>query len=118
MSDDVPPRDSRNQLPILLGIVGAVLGFIGAVFIMLPSKAEDPVTSGLIALFVFGPIGAVIGAVLGAKLGLLIRPQPPAATPGAISPVAASAGSTTGNALKALGIAFGATAALLGGYVF
>ena len=80
MSDDgSTSRDSRHQLPILLGIVGALVGFVGAVLLALPSNPQDPVTSGLIALFVFGPIGAVIGAFGGAKLGAFLRPPKPPA---------------------------------------
>lgn len=128
MSEDAPPRDSRHQLPILLGIVGAVLGFIGAVVLALPSNPVDPVTSGLTALFVFGPIGAVVGAFAGAKLGMLIRPKrpaaesvaaaPPAGVSAATSPAGVATGTTTGNAFKALGIAFGTVAVVLGGYAF
>ncbi len=78
MSAD-PNAKSRGQLPILLGIVGAVLGFIGAFYLTLPSKSQDPVTAGLVALFVYSPIGAVIGAFAGAKLGALLRPAKPPA---------------------------------------
>jgi hypothetical protein len=126
MSEDTPLRDRRHQRPVLLGVLGAVLGFVGTFFLVLPSNPVDPVTSGLIVLFVCSPIGAVIGAFLGAKLGLLIRPQPlaaerPAAPPSVsarTSPAGVAAGSTTGSALKALGIAFGTAAVLIGGYVF
>ena len=59
----------RNGLSILLGIVGAVLGFVGALALA-PYNRMDPIASGMIALFVFGPMGAVAGAFLGAKLGM------------------------------------------------
>jgi hypothetical protein len=120
MADDTPRGDSRHQLPILLGIVGAVPGFIGAVLLALPSNPRDPVTSGLIALFVFGPIGAVIGAFGGAKLGAFLRPpKPPAvASPAATPATGVSAGTTTGNALMALGIVVAVTAVAIGSYVF
>jgi hypothetical protein len=59
----------RNGLSIFLGIVGAVLGFVGALALA-PYNRMDPIASGMIALFVFGPMGAVAGAFLGAKLGM------------------------------------------------
>jgi hypothetical protein len=134
MSDDAGPRDSRHQLPVLLGVVGAVLGFVGAVLLALPSNPVDPVTSALTALFVFGPIGAVVGAFLGAKLGTLLRPtkapavESPAATaqtgvPGIKAVPQTSTGTevvgaTGRNAFKALAITFGSAAVLIGGYVF
>jgi hypothetical protein len=123
MSDDNRPRDSRHQLPILLGIVGAVAGFAGlialAAFLGLGNPA-DPITSGLTALFVVGPIGAIIGAFAGAKLGTLIRPAKPPGADGvaATPPAAVSTGTATGNAFKSLGIVVGTVAVVLGVYVF
>jgi hypothetical protein len=100
MSDENATGKSRKQLPVLLGILGAVLGFIGAVALA-PFNRMDPITSGWTAILFFGPIGAVIGAFAGAKLATLRR---------------ATAGTTTSNALKALGIAFGTVAVVVGGY--
>ncbi len=58
----------RNGLSIFLGIVGAVLGFVGALALA-PYNRMDPIASGLIALFVFGPIGAAFGAWAGISFG-------------------------------------------------
>ena len=93
----------RNGLSIFLGIVGAVLGFVGALAIA-PYNRMDPIASGMIALFVFGPMGAVAGAFLGAKLGM--RGRGGEAASGAMSTEAAAdtapAPSSPGEALDTL----------------
>ncbi len=58
-----------NGRSIFLGIVGAVLGFAGGLALA-PYNRMDPIASGMIALFLFGPMGAAAGAFLGAKLGM------------------------------------------------
>src|SRR5919201_4882431 len=89
-----PNAKSRAQLPILLGIVGAVAGYVGtvALLIFLSINTTDPQTTFTVIVLFIGPVGAVIGAFAGAKLGLLARPPtPPAAdSAAAASPVAAS----------------------------
>lgn len=90
MADDNGPRvDSRHQLPILLGIVGALGGYAGtvALLIYLSFNTTDPQTTFSVIVFFVGPIGAVIGAFAGAKLGALLRPPKP---PAAESPAAAA----------------------------
>ncbi|HKY09912.1 MAG TPA: hypothetical protein VJQ55_16815 [Candidatus Binatia bacterium] len=92
MADDNGPRvDSRHQLPILLGIVGAVLGYVGtvALLIYLSFNTTDPQTTFSVIVFFVGPIGAVIGAFAGAKFGALLRPPKP---PAAESPAAVQTG--------------------------
>jgi hypothetical protein len=124
MGDDGTTSGKRSRdLSILLGIVGAVLGYIGiialAALLGLGNPA-DPITSGLTALFVVGPIGAIAGAFLGAKLGMHLR----SAAPGAESPAGTAqtrvsgAGTPTRNALKALGIVVAVTAGAIGSYIF
>lgn len=69
MGDDAGTGGKRrNGLSIFLGIVGAVLGFVGGMALA-PYNRMDPIASGMIALFVFGPMGAVAGAFLGVTLG-------------------------------------------------
>jgi hypothetical protein len=58
-------------LPIAGGVIGAVLGFIGALLLLELvgfGNPQDPILTGLLALLVFGPAGAVGGLVLGTKL--------------------------------------------------
>jgi hypothetical protein len=90
-------------MKILLGIIGAVLGFIAALAICelggFGNKA-DPIMSGLIALFVFGPIGAAAGAVLGTKLAMNLRREQGATAGGGLAK----------NSLKALGVVVGLVA--------
>lgn len=73
MSDGGSTGGKRgNGRSIFLGFVGAVLGFVGGLALA-PYNRMDPIASGMIALFIFGPIGAVPGAFLGAKLGMPAR---------------------------------------------
>lgn len=113
----------RRDLSILLGIVGAVLGYVGLIALLALlgfGDHNDPITSGLTALFVFGPIGAIAGAFLGAKLGMLLRSTPPGAESpaGTAQTRVSGAGTPTRNALKALGIVVAVTAGAIGSYVF
>jgi hypothetical protein len=72
-------------MKILLGVIGAVLGFVAALVLLelggFGNKA-DPIMSGLIALFVVGPIGAIAGAVLGTKLAMKLRREQDATAAG------------------------------------
>ena len=80
MSDEADPNaKSRGQLPILTGIVGALLGYAAGVAVILAPGPADAVTAISSAVMFVGPIGAVIGAFAGAKLGRLIRPPKPPA---------------------------------------
>ena len=94
---------SSRLMKILFGVIGAVLGFVAAVLLLELGgfgNRADPIMSGLIALFVVGPIGAIAGAVLGTKLAMsLSRDQD-----------AAAAGGLAKNSLKALGVVVGLVA--------
>src|SRR5262245_35540868 len=63
---------------ILGGIVGAVIGFFAGIAFYAVGGFEnkyDPIASGLTALFLFGPAGAIGGAFLGVKLVKTLRGQ-------------------------------------------
>lgn len=64
---------------ILVGIIGAAAGFVAGIFVYdvlgVANKA-DPIASGLLALFVFGPAGAVGGVFLFTWLVMRIRGRP------------------------------------------
>jgi hypothetical protein len=60
-------------MKILCGVMGALVGFFAGMFafeLLGLSNQHDPIMSGLLALFVFGPAGAITGAILGAKLAM------------------------------------------------
>jgi hypothetical protein len=61
----------KSSLRIAAGIAGAVAGFIATLLLLefgdFGNRA-DPITSGLMALFVFAPVGAIAGLVLATKL--------------------------------------------------
>lgn len=96
----------KNALPIVGGIIGALLGFVGGLWLHellgLANKA-DPIMSGLIALVVFGPAGAIAGLLLGTKIGRSLRGEE-------------GTGSFAGSSLKALGIVVAAIAIVGGAY--
>ena len=56
----------KNALPIFGGVAGAVAGFVATLLVLelggFGNKA-DPITSGLLALAVLAPAGAVAGLV-------------------------------------------------------
>src|SRR5215207_7238878 len=66
----------KNALPILGGVIGAVLGFFATLLTLefggFGNKA-DPIASGMLALVVFAPAGAIAGLVLGTKLAMRLR---------------------------------------------
>jgi len=66
----------KNSLQIAGGVVGAVIGFIGtllALELVGFGNRADPVGSGLLALFVFAPAGAIAGLVTGTTLAMRMR---------------------------------------------
>lgn len=82
----------KNSLQIAGGLVGAVLGFIATLLLLELvgfGNRADPITSGMLALLVFAPAGAVAGLVLGTGLAMRVRGD--------------SAGSLARNSFKALG---------------
>lgn len=83
----------KNPVYLLGGMVGAVVGYIAGVlaFDRLGSNPHDPIASGLLAMLVFGPIGAIAGIVLGTKLVMRLCRR-------------VGSGSVAGNSLKSLGV--------------
>ncbi len=65
-----------NASVVVAGIVGAVLGFIAALALAELAgfgNAADPILSGILALLVLGPAGAIVGLLLGVKAGAAMR---------------------------------------------
>jgi hypothetical protein len=85
----------KNSLQIAGGLAGAVTGFVVVLVILELTNfgaPADPITSGLLALFVLAPAGAIAGMILGTKLAMRGREN---------------AGGLVGNSLKsfaALGV--------------
>src|SRR5689334_21191257 len=56
----------KSSSRIAVGVAGAVAGYV-AVFVLFSvldfGNRADPITSGLLGLFVYSPIGAIAGAV-------------------------------------------------------
>lgn len=84
----------KSSSRIAAGVAGAVAGYI-AIFLLFSllelGNRADPITSGLLALFVYSPIGAIGGAMLASWL--VSRPAQNA-----------SNGSVARNSLKSLGV--------------
>src|SRR5690606_35378277 len=65
----------KTTVAVIAGVVGAVLGFIGALVLLelvgfaIPA---GPILTGLMALLVFAPLGAIAGLLLGVKVALHI----------------------------------------------
>lgn len=95
-----------NKLGIAAGVIGTVGGYIGGLaafdFLGLANR-QDPIMSGMLALFVVCPIGAVAGAVLCTKLVASLRRKGPTAE-GAGDDGAAGDVGVAKNSAKALGI--------------
>ncbi len=63
----------KNSRQIFGGVAGAVAGFVATLLILELTNfgiPADPITSGLLALLVFAPAGAIAGLVLGTKLAM------------------------------------------------
>ncbi|AWM00678.1 hypothetical protein [Bradyrhizobium amphicarpaeae] len=84
----------KSSSRIAIGVVAAVAGYV-TTFVLLSlfdfGNRADPITSGLLGLFVYSPIGAIAGAVLANWLV-------------ARSGNDTSKGSVTRNSLKSLGV--------------
>ncbi len=66
----------HNALPIVAGVIGAVLGFVATVMVLGLvgfGNPADPIMSGLLVLLLFAPAGALGGLVLGTKLAMRMR---------------------------------------------
>src|SRR5688572_22467034 len=90
---------------IFAGIIGAVVGFVAGIFMMEVLGFEnrhDPIMSGMLALFVFGPAGAIGSVYLFIWLAMRIRGQAAGAVgsgetvASAVAPTAADASAATG----------------------
>jgi hypothetical protein len=66
----------KNSLQIAGGLVGAVIGFVATLLLLeligFGSRA-DPITSGMLALLVFAPCGAIAGLLLGTMAATRLR---------------------------------------------
>ena len=83
----------KNSLQIAGGVVGAIAGFVATPLVLELAgfgNRADLITTGLLALFVFAPAGALAGLVLGTKLAMRMRGDE-------------NAGSLASNSLKAFG---------------
>jgi hypothetical protein len=66
----------KNSLQIAGGLVGAVIGFVATLLLLELvgfGNRSDPIASGLLALLVFAPAGAIAGLVLGTGLAMRAR---------------------------------------------
>jgi len=96
----------KNSANILGGVVGAVLGFAGALLLYALAgvgNRADPIASGLAALFLVGPLGAVAGTVLGNIAVMRLRRR-------------ADSGGLAGNSLKSLAVVFALVVGAGGAY--
>ena len=63
----------KNSRQIAGGVAGAVAGFVAVLLILVLTNfgnPADPITSGLLALLVLAPAGAIAGLILGTKLAM------------------------------------------------
>jgi hypothetical protein len=66
----------KNSLQVAGGIVGAVTGFVATLLLLELAgfgNRADPILSGMLALLVFAPCGAIGGLVLGTALAKRLR---------------------------------------------
>lgn len=89
---------------ILVGIIGAVVGFVVGILayeLLGFANNADPIMSGLLALFVFGPAGAIGGVFLFTWLVMRIRGQTADATAASADAVANNESATASNEVAA-----------------
>jgi hypothetical protein len=66
----------KNSLQIAGGVVGAVIGFVATLLLLELvgfGNRADPIMSGMLALLVFAPCGAIAGLLLGTTLVARLR---------------------------------------------
>jgi hypothetical protein len=66
----------KNSLQVAGGVVGAVVGFVATLLILELAgfgNRADPIMSGILALLVIAPLGAITGLVLGTTLAMRLR---------------------------------------------
>lgn len=98
----------KNSLHIIGGVLGAVAGFLATLLALGLSgfgNPADPIQSGLLALLVVAPAGAIVGLVLGTALGMRWRGR-------------TDAGGLAVNSLKAFGAVLALCAAVGGAYLW
>jgi hypothetical protein len=100
----------KNSSRVGAGVAGAVVGYI-AIFVLFSvldlGNRADPITSGLVALFVYSPMGAIAGAVLASWL----------VTRSGNAAKDAGNGGVARNSLKSLGVVVLLCAAGIGIYI-
>lgn len=98
----------KKSLHIIGGILGAVAGFFAALLVFELAgfgNRADPITSGLLALLVFAPAGAIVGLVIGTWLGMRWRGGN-------------DGGGLARNSFKSLGVMLALCAAVGGAYAW
>ena len=66
----------KNSLQVAGGVVGAVIGFVATLLLLELlgfGNPTDPIMSGMLALLVFAPCGAIAGLLLGTALASRLR---------------------------------------------
>jgi hypothetical protein len=66
----------KNSLQVAFGVVGAVIGFVATLLLLELvgfGNRADPIMSGILALLVLAPLGAIAGLVLGTTLASRLR---------------------------------------------
>ena len=66
----------KNSLQVAGGVVGAVTGFVATLLLLELvgfGNRADPIASGMLALFLFAPCGAIAGLLLGTALARRLR---------------------------------------------
>ena len=66
----------KNSLQVAGGVTGAVVGFVATLLILELvgfGNRADPIMSGILALLVIAPLGAIAGLVLGTTLATRLR---------------------------------------------
>jgi hypothetical protein len=98
----------KNSLHISGGVLGAVAGFLATLLVLGLTgfgNPADPIQSGLLALLVVAPAGAIIGLVIGTAIGMRWRGRK-------------DAGGLAVNSLKAFGVVLALCAAVGGAYLW
>jgi hypothetical protein len=66
----------KNSLQVAFGVVGAVIGFVATLLLLELvgfGNRADPIMSGILALLVIAPLGAIAGLLLGTTLATRLR---------------------------------------------